>query len=117
MLRFARTILYVRDMARARAFWEGAVGFVPAADAHADEHWIEYDTPGVRLCLHAGMNAAPGPDAPVVVLAAPDLNVAVARLGAAGAAFRPQRAAAPGVTIVEGHDPDGNPITLEHSAP
>jgi predicted enzyme related to lactoylglutathione lyase len=113
-------ILYVKDMARAVAFWRDAMGLGVREPAGAgdlrDAKWVELDTGACAICLHAGGGGNVGADAAKVVLLVEDIRAARADLATRGVKLGAVRRPAPGVLVCDGRDPDGHPFSLESRA-
>lgn len=76
-------ILYVRDVARAAAFYRDTLG-IPVR--HAEKDWGELETSGFTLALHGCEKPAAQPEsAPTVVFSVDDVRAAHQALAAAGA--------------------------------
>src|SRR5690349_7808682 len=57
-MRMAQTIIFVEDVARMQAFYQGALGLTVIT---AEPGWVRLDAGGVVLALHA---IKPGPELP-----------------------------------------------------
>ncbi|MBL8057355.1 MAG: VOC family protein [Anaerolineales bacterium] len=112
-------IVYVRDMARAVAFYRDGLGLrvtYPAGRAdYGGEPWVTLDTGACVLALHAG-GGEPGASPAKIVFGVADVHAARAALLAWGIRLGEVRPAAPGVWVCDGRDPDGNPFALEARA-
>lgn len=110
-------IVYVRDMARAVSFYRDTLGLAVTYPAgrvdYGGEHWVTLDTGACTLALHGGGRGEAGRDAAKIVFRVADAAAARAELSAKGVALDEVRQAAPGVWVVDGRDPDGNPFSLE----
>ncbi len=112
-----KVILFVTQMPRALAFYRDALGLDVALDT---PEWVELDTTGATLALHAGVAPAPAgaPDPEGV----PHVQVsfAVASVGAAHAALSSRgvvfvhgpRPIAPGTFLARFRDPDGHSLAI-----
>jgi catechol 2,3-dioxygenase-like lactoylglutathione lyase family enzyme len=108
----AQTIVFVEDVARMQAFYQGTLG-LPVITA--EPGWVRLDAGGVVLALHA-IKAGPGlPEPPPervdscvkLCFHVDDLDAARAALVAAGVRMRePHRYG--GVAFCDGIDPEGN---------
>ncbi|MEW6312724.1 MAG: VOC family protein [Pseudomonadota bacterium] len=111
--------LLVSDVARAREFYEGVLGFLPKArpDLGYDGAW--YDLGACELHL-MGTSAAllPAQSRPPrdfhVAIAVADLAALRARLDSRGIAYRLGRHAFPQLFV---RDPDGNQVELQGIGP
>lgn len=99
--------LYVRDMARSRAFYRDVVGIA----LEGDDHWAEATfADGVRFALHeAHGDVVPGSAA--IALEVADIDAGVERLRAAGVDVGPV-AREPYGCFAEFRDPDGYVLQL-----
>lgn len=125
--RLSLVILAVRDLARARRFYDGAFGWTVAVEVPV---YVEYALPdGARLGLYqrdafaknTGAPAAPRLAAHTtsteLYLSVDDLDVALARLEAQGAPCRSPAAPRPwGDTAAYYEDPDGNVVVVARLA-
>ena len=108
----------VTNVARARAFYEGLLGLVPAQifgeeEGHA---WIEYDIAGGTIAI-ASMGGGlwkPSSDGPSVALEVEDFDATIAHLRASGAKFTLEAMESPGCWLAVTQDPDGNGIAIHH---
>ncbi len=123
LVRFDKLILYVSDMARMVAFYRDALGLELTHPTGLDnevlarEVWVTLDLGrGCTLALHAGGQGRQGEDAPTLVFQVTDIATAGAALSAAGARLAPPFAAAPGLLVAKGRDPEGNAFSLEAAA-
>jgi catechol 2,3-dioxygenase-like lactoylglutathione lyase family enzyme len=105
----------VTDMPRARAFYEGVLGLVPAAAWEKEgRFWIEYELGPTALAI---TNLSPewkpaSEDGPVVALEVADFDAAVAALREARVRFtvEPMDSGACHMAVVA--DPDGNSVAI-----
>lgn len=121
--RLSLVILAVRDLARARRFYDGLFAWPAAVDAPV---YVEYALPdGMRLGLYRDEAFARNTLAPTtprldghttateLYLMVDDLDAAVARFEAHGATCRSPAAARPwGDTVAYFEDPDGNVVAV-----
>ena len=100
--------VHVRDLGRARAFYEGALGLRVVQQAGPDEAF--YDLGGVPLSVHVDADGscgrAPGGETGIYLQVA-DLAAARERLAEAGVAVAWEEGNALGI-----RDPDGNEYVL-----
>ena len=113
-------ILYVQDMNRMVSFYRDTLGFdvqLPAdLTDYAQESWVQIDTGVCKLALNAGGSGRVGEDAPMIVFGVADIELARTTLLARGVALEEVFDAGGGVKVVQGRDPEGNPISLEQRA-
>jgi len=114
-------ILYVSDMEAQVAFYRDKLGLrvlhPSGLDSYRDEYWVVFDTGQCRLALHGGGERDFGADAPKIVFAVADFDVALARLIAAEINMGPERSPAPGVRVSDGKDVEGNVFSIESDVP
>ena len=104
----------VTDMARARKFYEGALGLKPAS-VHDSEHghWVEYEIGPYTLALGSAPGIfKPSPDGCSVALEMEDFDAAISHLRAQGAKFRVEPMPTPVCRMAMIFDPDGNTICI-----
>jgi catechol 2,3-dioxygenase-like lactoylglutathione lyase family enzyme len=110
-------ILFVQDMPAQVAFYRDQLGLTvrePAGlDDYASAYWVEFDTGPCTLVLHGGGQRRLGPDSPKFVFRVAALEAARADLLARGVQLGPSRTPAPGVSVCDGADPEGNHFSLE----
>ncbi|UCD41069.1 MAG: hypothetical protein JSV69_10825 [Chloroflexota bacterium] len=110
-------ILYVEDMNRQVSFYRDKFGFEirnPAGlDDYSNEFWVELDTGGCSLALHAGGKRRFGADAPKFVFRVDDILAARQLLLDQEVEMGEIRSAAPGIWVCDGVDPEGNKFSIE----
>lgn len=102
------TMYYVKDMAKAKAFFSDALGVKPKVDS---PDWVEFDFGGHALCLHKGG----GKDAPaggMLILKVEGLNDMVKDLKGNLVIVSDPREVHPGAHAAEMKDRDGNTVSL-----
>lgn len=110
----------VSDVARARQFYEGALGLVPEMcheiDGMPEVFWIEYNVGNLTLAIS---NAWPpsGQSGPSVALEVEDFEASIAELKEAGVRFAADRMESPVCHFALIADPDGNGITIHKRKP
>jgi CBS domain-containing protein/predicted enzyme related to lactoylglutathione lyase len=113
-------ILYVQDMRLMVSFYRDSMGFevqLPAdVTDYAQESWVQIDTGACKLALNAGGSGRMGEDAPMIVFGVADIELARTTLLGRGVALEEIFDAGNGVKVVQGRDPEGNPISLEQRA-
>jgi len=108
MDRLAYVIIFTGDMAGMRRFYEDGVGLV--AREHSPE-WVEYDTSGATLALHAMPD--PGRRGVQLRFATGDIETRVKELSGLGARFEPpQIERFPWGKLAYLWDPEDNHLTL-----
>jgi predicted enzyme related to lactoylglutathione lyase len=111
--RVARTILFVRDMDLALAFYRDVLGLAPAYDPTPE--WAELSAKPIALCLHGGRASdRPTDDLCIVYFRVDDFDAACERLRGAGVRVAVHETPH-GVRLAIFHDPDGNALGLEGS--
>lgn len=127
-VRLSLVIVAVRELHRARRFYDGAFGWALAVDAPA---YIEYALPdGMRLGLYHHEGFAKNTGAPAspclaghttsteLYLSVDDLDAAIERVEAQGVRCLSPRAQRPwGDTAAYYEDPDGNVVVLARPSP
>lgn len=119
--RIGTVVVFVRDMARAKAFYAGTLGLPVARDFGG---WVELGTWGATLALHDGVAPAPPGAAPVaggphvaVSFEVDSVARTVATLrGAYVAVVRDPLEIAPGRWVANFADPDGNALSVAGGA-
>ena len=105
----------VTDMARARQFYEGALGLKPAMifGEAGGMQWTEYDIGPGTLSLGAGVPEwKPRSDGCSVGLEVDDFDIAIAHLRANNVKFRREPFSTPVCRMAMISDPDGNTICV-----
>lgn len=69
----SEVILYVEEMDRLVSFYGDVFGF-DIVEGKPEHGFVQFDTGGCRLCLHAGGEGDRGTDAPKVVFAVDDVD-------------------------------------------
>ena len=109
----AFTMYPVKDMPRARAFYEDVLGLGPSSSG-AQSPWVEFDLPGGG-CLAITTVTPSEPSASAggtIAFEVDDLPAIVADLKAKGAAFAAEGIESPVCRMAIVKDPDGNAIIL-----
>jgi len=111
----AFTMYPVIDVARAREFYEGALGLVPGlVGGRGDMQWIEYDLPGGG-CFALTNTTGDAPSAAAggtIAFEVDDLDTLIADLKARGTTFRSDVIAGPNCRMSVCLDGEGNSILL-----
>lgn len=104
---FNRVIVFVKDMARSRAFYEEVLGLRP--DGYTDATWVSYRSGAGHIALHKQTARKRGPGSAVqIVLHVNDVAAARAALIARGASMTAVIDAGHGLVFCDGADPEGN---------
>jgi predicted enzyme related to lactoylglutathione lyase len=112
----------VRDMKRAKAFYEGVLGLQKSrgfGQHNGEEQWVEYDIgPGCLALISGGeMDWPPGAQGTAAALEVDDFPGCVERLRTSGVKFVFEPVESPMCWMVVVHDPDGNRVVLHHRKP
>ena len=103
----------VRDIAQARAFYEGVLGLKPTKVRDTlDAQWIEYELGLNTLALSCAPGWKPGPDGCTVALEVEDFDAAIARLRVHGVKFSVEPFPTPVCRIAMILDPSGNTLCI-----
>jgi catechol 2,3-dioxygenase-like lactoylglutathione lyase family enzyme len=110
-------ILYAQDMDAQVRFYRDVLGLRlthPAGVSDfSTEFWVTFDTGACTLALHGGGQKRLGEDSPKIVFFTADLPASRALLASRGLEISDIRSPAPGVTVCDARDPEGNPFSLE----
>jgi predicted enzyme related to lactoylglutathione lyase len=110
----------ITNLPRARAFYEGLLGLIPATTfEHENTAWIEYDLGASTLAI-SNMSAdmwKPSPNGPTIALEVSEFDEAIAVLKDAGVPFliEPMDSGVCRMAIVA--DPDGNSLVIHQRHP
>lgn len=116
----AFTMYPIRDVARARRFYEETFGLKPGSSGHqGDQWWIEYDLPdGGCLALTNFVPDAPSDAAGgTIALEVEDLDALIADLQAKGVRFKSDMIHSPVCRMAVCLDSEGNSILLHQLKP
>jgi predicted enzyme related to lactoylglutathione lyase len=103
----------VTDMARARRFYEGLLGFKPNAPLTSDNpHWIEYDLGPGTIGIGSSPQWLPSPDGPSAAIEVEDFDGAIATLRQHNVPIIIGPMDFPSCQMATVRDPDGNKLTL-----
>lgn len=120
-MRLGEVIVYVEDMAAQAAFYRDVLGLALAPGASVEDAlkhgWLPFATGECVFALHAGGQRRFGEDAPKFVFSVDDVVAERERLVDLGVKMDEVFAAAPGVTVANGIDPEGNRFSIESHAP
>jgi predicted enzyme related to lactoylglutathione lyase len=107
----AFTVYPVRDMARARGFYEGVLGL--RATYNYQDEWVEYDVgPGTFALTTTEMGHQPGARGAVVGFEVEDLDRCVTMLKGKAVPFVLDIFETPVCRLAVIEDPDGNHLTV-----
>lgn len=110
-------ILYACDMAAQVAFYRDVLGLQVEYPAelidYSHEYWVVFSTGSCKLVLHGGGEGKLGENSPKIVFGVEDIEVVRAELTTKGVTLGEVRSPALGILVVDGHDPEGNPFSLE----
>jgi len=105
----------VKDMARARKFYEGALGLKPATafGTPGGMQWTEYDLAGGTLALGCGApDWTPRADGCSVALEVENFEEAIAHLRASGVQFKTEPFPTPVCQMAFIYDTEGNLLCI-----
>lgn len=109
-------ILFVKDMNKMVRFYRDVLD-LPLTDPnirdHANEDWVTFESGACQLALHSGGSGNIGPEAPKIVIQVQDIKSARFQLLESGVTVSELRSPAPGISVCDAKDPDGNPFSLE----
>ncbi len=110
-------ILYVDDMESQVRFYRDTLGLPvdgPIQDNYSAAHWVTFKTGACKLALHSGGRQSPNNcQAVKFVFMVDTLDEVRERLIQKGVTLSAVRSPAPGVSVCDGIDPEGNPFSLE----
>lgn len=109
-------ILYVKDMNKMVQFYRDVLDLPltnPTVRDHADENWVTFESGNCLLALHSGGNGNIGADAAKIVFRVQDIKSARFQLIEAGVTAGEIRSPAPGISVCDAKDPEGNPFSIE----
>ncbi|MBV7331321.1 VOC family protein [Chloroflexi bacterium TSY] len=110
-------ILYVQEMNQQVSFYRDILGFAieyPAdLEDYSNEFWVVLNTGVCKLALHGGGEQRLGDDAPKLVFGVDEINAARDALLQQGVTVSEVRTPAPGVSVVDALDPEGNKFSVE----
>ena len=105
----AYTLVFVRDMQRAVAFYRDALGMAVRMTTPA---WSELEIAGATVALHSGREGGGAQEIPLGFKVLNIDAVANAVVGAGGFIHAPKRQAQGEPAIIKAGDPDGNVFFL-----
>lgn len=118
VLGVAFTVYPVKDMARARRFYEGGLGLKKTVDFSG--RWVEYHLPNACFAITTqGGGYRPRSDSGQIAFEVDDVDAVVARLRARGAKVKVAPASGSTCRMAEVLDPEGNAVCIhaKHRAP
>jgi predicted enzyme related to lactoylglutathione lyase len=118
VIEFAFTCYPVKDMARARAFYEGIFGLKPAM-VHGMENgaWTEYELGEGTFALGKAQGWEPSSDGASMAFEMDDFDDAVADLKARGVSFKVEPFTTPVCRMAFVLDPEGNTLCIHKRNP
>lgn len=109
-------ILFVKDMNKMVAFYRDVLD-LPLTDPNVQDHagadWVTFESGSCLLALHSGGKGNIGADAPKIVFQVEGIKAARFQLLEAGVSVSDVRSPAPGISVCDGKDPEGNPFSIE----
>lgn len=112
--KIAFTLYPVRDMARARRFYEEQLGLTCSA-RYVEGGWVEYDLAGGCFALtNIVPHLRPSATAAGIAFEVDDVDGLVARLKAEGVKVLAEPFSSPVCRMAVLEDPEGNSVTLHH---
>jgi catechol 2,3-dioxygenase-like lactoylglutathione lyase family enzyme len=110
-------ILYVEDMDSQVQFYRDTLGlslsYPQELEDYSDQMWVTFDTGICTLALHCGGGRDFGRDAPKFVFEVKNVESTRQFLLDRGVLLGEIRTAAPGVSVCDGEDPEGNNFSIE----
>jgi predicted enzyme related to lactoylglutathione lyase len=115
--RVAFTMYPVRDVSRARRFYEETLGLAVSMAGHeGDKHWIEYDLPGGGcFALTNASEEEPGASGGTVAFEVEDLESLINDLRRKSVTFKTDVIRGPRCRMAVCMDSEGNSILLHQS--
>jgi len=102
----------VTDLTRARAFYEGVLGFKPSMES-AHGMWVEYEVGGGTLGLGCyGETWKPSEQGTCIAFEVDNFDAEIARLKSLGVKFSMEPVPLPNCSFAMICDPDGNRILI-----
>jgi len=113
VIEFAFTCYPVKDMTRARAFYEGVIGLTPAM-VHDTENgkWTEYEIDGGAFSLGQASGWEPSSNGPSIAFEMDDFDAAIAALKNHGVKFQMEPFSTPVCRMAFVLDPEGNTLCI-----
>jgi catechol 2,3-dioxygenase-like lactoylglutathione lyase family enzyme len=109
-------ILYVKDMNKMVQFYRDVLDLPltnTAVSDHGDENWVTFESGNCQLALHSGGKGDIGADSPKIVFRVQDIKSARFQLLESGVTAGEIRSPAPGISVCDAKDPEGNPFSIE----
>ena len=107
----------VTDIARARTFYEGALGLKPSEEMR-DGQWIEYDVGGDTLAIaNVGDDWTPSDQGTAAAIEVEDFDAAINKLKVAVISFAAEPFETPCCHMAVVQDPDGNKLIIHKLKP
>ena len=113
ILEFAFVCYPVTDLKRARAFYEGVLGFTREAKPDDDERiWFEYEVGPHTFSIGSHESFKPSNDGPSLALEMDDFAESVAHLKKQNVKFQMEPIETPVCHMAMIQDPDGNKLVI-----
>jgi len=113
----SEVIVYVRDMHTQVQFYRNVLGldvtYPSGLEDYSSEYWVTFDTGECALALHGGGEGRLGDDAPKFVFGVSDIESVRSCFTDRGVKLGDVRSPAPGVSVCDGEDPEGNRFSIE----
>jgi catechol 2,3-dioxygenase-like lactoylglutathione lyase family enzyme len=109
-------ILFVKDMKKMVQFYRDVLDLPlthPEGSDPPDENWVTFKTGNCLLALHSGGKGNIGTDAAKIVFHVQDIKSARFQLLESGVTAGEIRSPAPGISVCDAKDPEGNPFSIE----
>ena len=110
-------ILYVEDMNAQVVFYRDKLGLpveYPAGLAeYGSEFWVLFNAGGCKLALHGGGAKRLGVDTPKIVFGVDNIELTRQEFTSRNVELSEVRSPAPGISVCDGVDPEGNPFSIE----
>jgi predicted enzyme related to lactoylglutathione lyase len=113
ILEFAFVCYPVTDIKRARAFYEGSLGFTRQAQADDEEKiWFEYEVGPHTFSIGSHESFKPSNDGPSLALEMDNFEDSVVQLKSRGVKFQMEPIETPVCHMAIIQDPDGNKLII-----
>jgi len=112
--KIAFTAYPVKDMKRARSFYEGELGLVLSTKPH--DVWIEYDPPGGCFALTTTLQPSTSGGA-IIAFEVENVDALTEKLRSRGVTVKAEPFSSPVCRMAVIADPDGNSVLLHQLTP